>query len=331
MKKTVWLHLVCWLAFGATALSRDALVAFEKIMLARSVIVLLSSATLFYYVAWVACPYLSARKPLSFVLLLVLGVGVYAGLRVVLLEKILTHGTDLKSASFILNFWNGIIFSLAACGFYFTRKYYREEQNRQKLQNELLLTELAFLKSQMNPHFLYNSLNSLYSQALAVSEPLSKSILLLSDIMRYALEETDATGKVPLSKEITHLRNFIEMHRLRFRHKLHVDFRIQPEHVDTTTIKVLPFVLISLVENAFKHGLFTKAADALVIRLTVDENSIFFQVKNRIDHNPVKYPTPGVGLGNVRRMLALAYPDRHTLDLDQNSEFFEVNLTLNLP
>jgi LytS/YehU family sensor histidine kinase len=245
-----------------------------------------------------------------------------------LIDVVLLANTNTLRSSFAVTFWNGIIFSITACGFYLTQKYYREEQNRQKLQNELLLTELAFLKSQMNPHFLYNSLNSLYSQALAVSEPLSKSILLLSDIMRYALEETDATGKVPLSKEISHLHNFIDIHRLRFRHKLHVDFRIQPETADFTGIMILPFVLISLVENAFKHGLFTKAPDALVIRLTVKENSIFFQVKNRIDHNPVKYPTPGVGLGNVRRMLALAYADRHTLLLNQNSEFFEVELTL---
>jgi LytS/YehU family sensor histidine kinase len=230
---------------------------------------------------------------------------------------------------YLLNTWNGFIFEITACGYYLAQKYYREEQNRQQLQTELLHAELAFLKSQTNPHFLYNSLNFIYSQAISVSEPLSKSVLLLSDIMRYALEEADTQGFVPLAKEIKHLENFIEIHRLRFKHKLQVDYRVSLSEAESERRMVLPFVLISLVENAFKHGLVTKAETPLTIHLSLDAGILRFYVKNKMDKNAEKHPTHGVGLKNLERMLTIAYPQKHRLILIEEQDFFIATLELN--
>ncbi|WP_345228255.1 sensor histidine kinase, partial [Hymenobacter koreensis] len=170
----------------------------------------------------------------------------------------------------------------------------------------LVEANLAFLKSQINPHFLFNALNFFYAQVYPHSEGAAKGILLLSDIMRYALHE-DPDGKVPLGQEVQHVRNYIALNQLRFNQQLQVDFRVSGQ---LEYRLILPLVLITFVENCFKHGELHEPDRPVQIRLSVEQNRLEFQTRNQLRHGPKEQST-GIGLANTRRRLALVYPGRH--------------------
>ena len=197
----------------------------------------------------------------------------------------------------------------------------------QKLQLEVEKTEanLNFLKAQINPHFLHNTLNFLYAKSLPYSNELSEGILTLSDIMRYALSEGNAReGKAPLKDEVEHVRNVIKINQLRFSNKLNVNFDVMGA-VDGAMI--IPFVLITLVENAFKHGDLQRPEDPIVIRLNVDGKKIAFYCRNKKKTGPKELST-GVGLENIRKRLDLAYGDKYKFAVKDETEFYTTELII---
>lgn len=209
----------------------------------------------------------------------------------------------------------------------------REEQKQrkileaQKLQLEVEKSEanLNFLKAQINPHFLHNTLNFLYAKSLPYSSELSEGILTLSDIMRYALSEGNAReGKAPLKDEIEHVRNVIKINQLRFDNKLNVNFRVSGV-VDGAMI--IPFVLITLVENAFKHGDLKKQEHPIDVKLNVDGNKISFYCRNKKKTGPKELST-GVGLENIRKRLDLAYGDKYKFNVKDEAEFYTTELII---
>ena len=197
----------------------------------------------------------------------------------------------------------------------------------QKLQLEVEKSEanLNFLKAQINPHFLHNTLNFLYAKSLPYSNELSEGILTLSDIMRYALSEGNAKeGKAPLKDEIEHVRNVIKINQLRFSNKLNVIFEVTGV-VDGAMI--IPFVLITLVENAFKHGDLKKQEHPIDIRLNVDGNKISFYCRNKKKTGPKELST-GVGLENIKKRLDLAYGDKYKFAVKDEAEFYTTELII---
>jgi len=197
----------------------------------------------------------------------------------------------------------------------------------QKLQLEVEKSEanLNFLKAQINPHFLHNTLNFLYAKSLPYSPELSEGILTLSDIMRYALSEGNAReGKAPLKDEIEHVRNVIKINQLRYSNKLNVNFEVTGA-VDGAMI--IPFVLITLVENAFKHGDLQKPEHPIVIKLNVDGNKIAFYCTNKKKTGPKELST-GVGLENIRKRLDLAYGDKYKFAVKDEAEFYTTELII---
>ena len=197
----------------------------------------------------------------------------------------------------------------------------------QKLQLEVEKTEanLNFLKAQINPHFLHNTLNFLYAKSLPYSNELSEGILTLSDIMRYALSEGNAReGKAPLKDEIEHVRNVIKINQLRFSNKLTVNFDVAGV-IDGAMI--IPFVLITLVENAFKHGDLQKQDHPIVIKLNVDGKKISFFCRNKKKTGPKELST-GVGLENIRKRLDLAYGDKYQFAVKDEAEFYTTELII---
>jgi len=197
----------------------------------------------------------------------------------------------------------------------------------QKLQLEVEKSEanLNFLKAQINPHFLHNTLNFLYAKSLPYSGELSEGILTLSDIMRYALSEGNAReGKAPLKDEIEHVRNVIKINQLRFSNKLNVNFEVAGV-VDHAMI--IPFVLITLVENAFKHGDLQKQDHPIDIKLNVNGNKISFFCRNKKKTGPKELST-GVGLENIKKRLDLAYGDNYKFMVRDEPEFYTIELTI---
>jgi two-component system LytT family sensor kinase len=205
----------------------------------------------------------------------------------------------------------------------FLFKHLRDHLRTEALQNEKNALELAYLKSQLNPHFLFNTLNNLYGLALTEPERTPDVVLKLAELMRYVLYESNETY-VPLTKEIDYLTSYIGLEKLRHEGEVYIDFMVTGpvEHV-----RIAPLLLICFVENAFKHGTVTDAAYPVALHLKTSGNSLIFSTCNRIVPKQ-KDPVGGVGLPSVRRRLALLYPDQHKLAIDQENNIFQCHLEL---
>lgn len=198
----------------------------------------------------------------------------------------------------------------------------RERENHQ-LRTEKRAAEVAFLKTQINPHFLYNTLNMLYSLAYPVARPVASAILKLSELMRYMLRE-NPDGQVELSEEIEYLHNYLALYHLRFPNSFHVDFAVCGEPAGR---RLAPLVLIPFVENAIKHGVLDDPAHPVHMQLQIAADELRFEVKNHRADGP-KDATTGIGLPNLRRRLQLLYPERHTLRVEETGEEFRTLLRL---
>ena len=193
---------------------------------------------------------------------------------------------------------------------------------------ELIESELKLLKLQMNPHFLFNSLNNIYALSAIDSKKTQQSISSLSNMLRYVLYECEQ-AYVPLRKEIDYIKNYLRLYALKSSkaYPIKTDFQVQND-----TVLVAPMLFIPFVENALKHGNIEKIADAfLKIHLSSDAEQITFEIENSIPKTPTqKDKVGGIGLENVRKRLAILYPERHILKIEEESGTFKVELQIGL-
>lgn len=227
---------------------------------------------------------------------------------------------------------------LALIGFVYwavstTNKKNKELQSTQlqlqEFKHDKLNAENKFLQSQINPHFLYNTLNYFYAQSLTVSPQLADSILLLSDIMRYSLElKENEQGMTPLSEEITHINNIIKINQYRFNNKLQIQFLLTGQ---TAGVCIAPLVLITFVENAFKHAELSDLQNPLIIMLNISaaDQTIYFSVHNKKKKGP-KEMGNGIGLDNAERRLKFLYHNNYTLAIKNETDLYTASLSLPL-
>ncbi|GAA4314441.1 histidine kinase [Mucilaginibacter gynuensis] len=207
-----------------------------------------------------------------------------------------------------------------------------ENASRQQLLKERetihLRTELNFLRSQINPHFLFNILNNLTSLARKKSDHLEPAIVNLSQLMRYMLYESD-DNKVALTKEVNYLKSYIDLQMLRFGNEVIVKLDFDDKY---DGIQIGSMLLISLVENAFKHG--TSSADMVSIFITLrilPGNKLCFRVMNNVNNDDRNADnTSGIGLKNMQRRLAILYPDKHELKITNDGILFTAELTIDI-
>jgi hypothetical protein len=201
----------------------------------------------------------------------------------------------------------------------------QKEQLQQKvMEKEVVDARLQSLKYQINPHFLFNSLNFLYSQSLPLSDELARATMLLSKMMRYGLQENSEEAKVSLAGEVEHLQNFIEFNQLRFSNQLQIDFKTEGQ---VAIRRIMPLLLITFVENAFKYGELHQPENPLQIHLYVDSQKLTFFVRNKKRRGP-KEDSTGIGLENIRKRLVLGYPERHSLEIKDEEDFYITELTV---
>lgn len=195
-------------------------------------------------------------------------------------------------------------------------------------QEENLKTELSFLRSQINPHFIFNILNNLVALEQMKSPELGPTILKLSSLMQYMLYETDEE-RVPMNKEVEYLESFIDLQRQRFGSKVPITVSLDRT---PSIYEIEPMLLIPFVENAFKHGVGMIEHPSIDIGLFVASGVLHFTVRNRYnpDSPEVKDKTSGIGLGNVRRRLKLLYGDQQALHILRQDSWFIVDLQINL-
>ena len=202
------------------------------------------------------------------------------------------------------------------------------DKRTQERQEENLKTELSFLRSQINPHFIFNILNNLVALEQMKSEELGPTILKLSSLMQYMLYETDEE-KVPLNNEVEYLQSYIDLQRQRFGTKVPVTVSLDNK---PCVYEIEPMLLIPFVENAFKHGVGMIERPAIDIDLKVEGGILHFSVRNR--YNPasaeVRDKSSGIGLGNVSRRLKLLYGNQQVLHISRDEGWFIVTLEINL-
>jgi len=209
------------------------------------------------------------------------------------------------------------------------RKNAQTIKQNNELQNLILNTkfkakeqELAYLKNQIHPHFLFNTLNTIYGLALKNSKETPYIILKLSNLLDYILYQANKPT-VRLIDELRHLEQYIDLERIRFKDTLKVNFTNEIENQD---LLITPLLLLPFVENAFKHGSIIDGFLNVIIDISVIDKELNFSIKNSANHN---ITSEGLGLKNIKERLEILYPNAHDLKIDSNPNWFTVNLKIN--
>jgi len=224
---------------------------------------------------------------------------------------------------FISALFTSLVFLFLSTALKFSVDWFLNERIQRDLENQRLSAELAFLKSQINPHFLFNSLNSIYSLAYQRSETTPEAILKLSEIMRYMLYECN-DNKVDLAKELQYLQNYIDLQKIRFGNKAFIDFKIVG---NVEGQQIVPLLLIAFIENAFKHGVANNPLTPIRLLIDVDESHLHLHLQNK-KHTNNRDAMGGIGLTNVVRRLKLLYPGKYNLDIRDDADTYTVELSL---
>lgn len=206
---------------------------------------------------------------------------------------------------------------------------FKAEKEQQERQAAQLQTELKFLRSQVNPHFLFNVLTNMVALARKKSDRLEPALIMLSDLMRYMLYDSQGK-KVALAKEIEYLESYIALQKLRFGSDVQINSTLSAgDNAHPYTIE--PMLLIPFIENAFKHGIDYIAQPEINVRLSVSNDTLFFEVINRYQPQETgKDENSGIGLANVKARLELLYKGSHQLIIRDRDGLFHVTLTLKL-
>ncbi len=296
---------------------------------------------LVYFNLYFLVPKLIPAKMVRYIIFILLATFALSMLRIVITYELVTteiwresiiEQTELFNINYILAVFIG---ELYVVGLTMAIKLTYDWIKYQRLTKELMQqnhdTQLSFLRSQMQPHFFFNTLNNLYSLTLDKSDQAPETVLKLSDLMSYVVYK----GKKPqvnLMQEIQHLQNYLDLERLRYGDKIDVSFDIEGNIDD----KILPpLILIPFVENAFKHGAIGANGKFHVdISLKAEEGSLTFKVENdkadrhHNDHTFQPERTSGIGLKNTRKRLDLLYPENYKLEIEDNGEKYKVNLNI---
>lgn len=195
------------------------------------------------------------------------------------------------------------------------------EQKLSDSQLTMKKQELDFLKNQLHPHFLFNSLNTIYSLALTKAKETPETILKLSGLLDYILYQVQQP-MVAINKEIDHISTYIDLEKTRFEDSLNVNFEVNLDHKD---YDIAPMLLMPFIENAFKHGKVISVAQVVEAKLMVSQDLLTFTIQNSCAD---KVFEPGLGLQNIQKRLAMLYPQRHTLNISQEVNMFKVNLEI---
>jgi LytS/YehU family sensor histidine kinase len=251
------------------------------------------------------------------------------------LERFLIDGYTQKEAylyntRFIVQVVAGSLFIVIFVAMLrFAVEWFEFEARKKEVENEKLIAELNFLKAQINPHFLFNTLNNLYYLAFTQSPNTTEVIAKLSQMMRYMIYDSNHP-KVLLSKEIEYMQNYISLERLRLNDQIPICFKIEGNPQD---VLITPLIFITFLENAFKHGVNGNQPSAWVnIKIQLIGKECVYTVENSKAHanGTANGEKSGIGLRNVQRRLELSYPDHYQLNMEDDKDRYRVKLNLTL-
>ncbi|WP_299433516.1 histidine kinase [uncultured Aquimarina sp.] len=334
--KEIWIHIIIWLCFFTLPIV-IAIPELDKIRL-DFIFRGLSSAALFYVNYLLLVPKLLLKK--KSLLYILISIGVLVSFNYLLrnfysippLEKLNrfleleNESSPLKNLKYILPAIFSFVFFLLGGIFSLIVDFYKRDQIAKEIEAKRTETELRFLKTQLNPHFLFNSLNSLYSLVRNKSNEAPEAVITLSELMRYMLYEANQEI-VFLKKEIDYIKNYVSLQRLRLANSENVKLLIRGNYEDK---KIYPLLLISFIENAFKYGTDFKGNTIVDIKIEITKNVLVITVRNIIGTYRKNEDSSGIGLNNIKNRLELLYKNTHTLTIIEEEGFYTIDLTLTL-
>lgn len=239
------------------------------------------------------------------------------------------HGqNDFHPVRFGPGLFMFFLVAILSTGIQITGEWFKSEQRNKTIENDKLNTELSSLKSQINPHFLFNALNTIYALTITESAKASEAVVKLSKMMRYVIEDSQG-NLVDLRQEIYHLENYIEFQKMRANTKLNIDYTFEADGI--SNYRIAPLILVPFIENAFKYGISSHEACTVKIHLRVEGNKLSFQVNNKIfPSQALTTKETSIGINNTKRRLELIYPEKHDLKVDNEQGMYSIALTINL-
>lgn len=225
-----------------------------------------------------------------------------------------------------LPFFQFLMFFLLSIGYRISLEWFSINQRNKEIEAEKLKAELSFLKAQINPHFFFNTLNTIYALSLNKSDKATDAILVFSQLVRYVLNKAEQ-DTVPLSEEIVYLSDYIDLQKLRFSENLKVKFNVNG-NIENYTIA--PLVIMTFVENAFQYGVSTHYISDIVINLSATAGIIHFDITNTIykTQKQVGSDNQSIGISNTTKKLDLIYPGNYTLNTMNNGCEYRVDLDI---
>lgn len=335
------LHVLLWTTFFLLKIS-VLLYTREHFFFLDFLLSNLLIIAVFYVSVFYVLPLYERTSFFTYVLLTIFELMLYGALRYLIkfifVPSVMGIQTEFGNRGFIAEvFYLFFQFYIVAIGFRHSldreiamRKTEEERAIQRNLTNELqkdyLQTELAFLKAQINPHFLYNTLSFLYSKAVKTSDVLAESIMALADIMRYALSnDIRSDGTIAAMDEIVQVNNLIKIYQLRYEGKFYINLKVEGE----SEHRIIPLVIITIVENALKHGDYNDILNPIDLTILFDHNNISLKCFNMKKKNS-RVEKGGLGLKNIIKRLNAHYKDNYTYQVIETEETYIVNLTIAL-
>ncbi|MDY0183901.1 MAG: histidine kinase [Proteiniphilum sp.] len=248
-------------------------------------------------------------------------------LTLLLVVKQLSDGHHLfpEMLDIVMLFFNLFFVVFIAIAIKFYKRWNEKDFQEQKVQKEKVEAELQMLKTQINPHFLFNTLNSIYVLAMKQSEQTANTVMKLSDILDYILYRID-TPKIAISNEIKIIENYIELEKIRFSNRIDINFTTD---LKSQGIQIPPMLIIPFIENAFKHGV-AKSIEKSWIKISLKETdgALNILVANSKTQSKVEDKTGGIGLMNVKKRLSLLYKEKYELNIFEEQMQYTVSLSI---
>lgn len=244
-------------------------------------------------------------------------------------ETAFAHAMDITPANLVIQGLNILSLVSLTTGIKFLKDWMLQEQQWREKEKQHIETELNFLRSQIHPHFFFNTLNNLYSLTVRKSDEAPEVVLKLSDLMSYMLYESGA-ATVPLDKEIANLENYMTLEQLRYGRRLTLCFE---KKGDTGAVRIAPLLLLAFVENGFKHGLKDRMGPVridLSLSTDIQQQWLHFKVCNPAAPAAEADGPGGIGLKNAIRRLDILYGTRYTLHLERTEDIFKAHLKIPL-
>lgn len=334
--KVLLLHISFWvLYFTYRLFDIQEYLGYKKALMYLSVPLVFNVIASYIHYFFILPDLIRDKKAGPYVVKLLLLLGVILTARILtenqMFSQIATNEAyykTLKPMRIISTIWDTLTFLIFTGMIRFTLDWFDFENKKKQLENEKLIAELNYLRAQINPHFLFNTLHNLNYLVYSGSKNATEVIIKLSNIMRYMIYDANKE-KVALKKEIAYMNDYIHLESIRLNQKFHLNFMVNGP---VEQIEIAPLVMLTFLENAFKHGVSDQEENCWIkVNLLTADNKIDYEVSNKkLKTSMARNLKSGFGLENVKKRLDLSYPNKYSLNIQDEESVYRVHLTLKL-